>query len=457
MVVLFGYKMANPNLITPVCRLDDLYQDSSLYSTPEMFSPPSERRPHVIRFELMVVCSYQNCTYCEGYQGVPFMNKSLDEYVSHVDTVWEKIGSNTELAKRLQRIFIGGGDALGVKTKTLQKAVRYTWKEFHKHTGNLPRRISVYGRTHSILKQGAENLTALKVRSGLNLIYWGVESGSTEVLKYVRKGCTQEDLLRAADCLYSAEMLTSIMIMPGLGGIKYSEQHITETAKVIGAIKPAYITFMGVNPSSRSAYFKRMEEEVKEGTNRPLTDLEMAKQIKEMISLMPAFYTHLGCHNSFVDAVGHNPAPFGSRPVYAQTYPPETTHGIAGSLLDGHIWRLERLERMKDDPEKVIRELEELSRVCDRHDLMMSVGITAMAVGLTGLLCTAAALPEILIQGFTETLAQRGTLLGYTPPFLLGLGALGTILTHPFENSDMRFENRMKIMTLEGIIESARH
>ncbi|MEK6846135.1 MAG: radical SAM protein, partial [Nanoarchaeota archaeon] len=228
--------MINPQPTNLVNQLDDLYQDSSLYSTPEMFSPPSERRPHVIRFELMTGCSWQNCTYCEGYRGVPFRNKTLDEYVHHVDAVWEKIGSYTELAKGLQRIFIGGGDALGVKTKTLREAVRYTWMEFHKHTGNLPRRISVYGGTQSILKQGAENLKALKVDSGLDLVYWGVESGSTEVLKYVRKGCTQEDLLKAADYIHSAEMPTSIMIMPGLGGIKYYEQHVTETAKVIDAI-----------------------------------------------------------------------------------------------------------------------------------------------------------------------------------------------------------------------------
>ncbi len=447
--------MANPNLITPVSRLDDLYRDSNLYSTPEMFSPPSERRPHVIRFELMVGCSYQNCTYCEGYQGVPFRNKNLNEYVSHVDAVWERIGSRTELAGKLHKIFIGGGDALGVETRTLQEAVRYTWKEFHKHTGDLPHRISVYGRTQSILRQGAENLKALKAHSGLNLVYWGVESGSTEVLKYVYKGCTQEDLLKAADCINSAEMLVSIMIMPGLGGIKYSEHHITETAKVIGAIKPTYITFMGVNSSSRSAYAKRMEEEVKEGTNRPLTDLEMAKQIKEMISLMPSFYTNIGCHNSFVDAVGHNPTPFGSRQVYAQTYPLETTRGIANSLLNGHIWRLEHLEQMKDDPEKVIKELEELSRVCKRQDLMTSVRVTAMAIGLTGLLFTATALPEILTQGFTETLAQHDTFI-YTSSLLLGLGALGIFLTRPFETERINFENRMKMMTLEGIVESAR-
>ncbi len=293
--------------------VNELYRYKSLYSSEDMFSPPSERLPHVLRFELTTGCGWGRCTYCCGFDGIPYHAKSFGEYKAHVDGVFERVGKKTALAKRLRRLFIGGGNALEVGVAELAKAIDYTDGAFLQHTGDVPARVAVYGRTSSINKIGVGGFgEVLGSGAYLDLIYWGVESGSNRVLRYVRKGCNQDAILEAGSILLNAGIGVSVMIMPGLGGMRFYDEHIEQTAKVLGEIQPRFITFMGVNPPPGSAYARIMACEEKEGKNRPLTDIELAQQMAEMIRQMPVFNTKAGCFEPKIDAVGHNPVTFGS-------------------------------------------------------------------------------------------------------------------------------------------------
>ncbi|OGH12469.1 MAG: hypothetical protein A2857_00175 [Candidatus Levybacteria bacterium RIFCSPHIGHO2_01_FULL_36_15] len=290
-----------------------------IYSTPEFdtFSPPAERRPHVVPFELTTGCNWNKCTFCNGYKGVVYKEKTLDEYKTHVDEVF----GNLQGYRNLKRIFIGGGNALNVPTDKLFNAIDYTSRKFRKHTGYTARRISLYANTLSILRKSVGELTHLKCADGgLQLIYWGVESGATEVLRYGNKGCTKEDILEASEHVNPSAIDKSIMVMPGLGGKKYYDVHVRETAEVLGAIKPAFVTFMGVNASSDTPYYQRMKEEERNGANRPLTDQELGQQIIDIIAALPQMRSgesiKIGCFPPDIDQVGHNPLAFGSLDLF---------------------------------------------------------------------------------------------------------------------------------------------
>lgn len=308
-----------------VRHVNELYQDRDLYISPDTFSPPAERLMHVIRFELTKGCSWARCTYCEGYDGTKHVIKDIDDYKRHVEEVWERIGKRSSLAERLRSIFIGEGNALEVKTEILDEAIQHTTNKFIENTGNHPRRVSLYGRTGDILQQGKKGLEQLchgktgwsrfftgSSQDRLNLIYWGVESGSSKVLDYVKKGCNEDAIIKAAKIVRNVPVETSVMIMPGLGGERFYDEHIRDTARVLGEIRPRFLTFMGVNPAPKSRYSRTMVQEREEGRNRPLTDKELAEQMTEIIARMPAFRTKVGCFNHFVDAVGYNPLNFGA-------------------------------------------------------------------------------------------------------------------------------------------------
>lgn len=319
-----------------ISNLDEIYNDQDLYSSKTMFSPPSERLPHVIRFELTKGCKWGRCTFCYGYEGIEHYVKDLEEYKEHIDKIWGKIGRKTRLAKSLERIFIGG-NALEVETELLNKAILYTVDKFKDNTGRHPRRIALYGRTNDILKHKKSGLTKLYYAGnkwgkrwshffknyilerdeypyGLGMIYWGVESGSSEVLDYVRKGCTKKDIIWAAK--YAKSLQTSVMIIPGLGGEKFYDDHVKETSQVLSKIKPRFLTFMGIRQTVNSDYKIRMLQDKEEGKNRPLTDRELAQQMIDIIGNMRAFRTKVGCFNSEIDKVGYNPLTFGSFNIF---------------------------------------------------------------------------------------------------------------------------------------------
>lgn len=298
-------------------ELTEIYGDKSLYSSPDMFSPPAERRGNAIRFELTVGCQYGKCTFCEGYKGIPFREKPLEEYKGHVDAVFQ--GLERPHQSGLTKIFIGGADALAVETEKLSKALTYTRNQFFRFTFiekriHEPKRISLYGSTRSISAKSLKELQELHYGPArLDLIYWGIESGSAEVLRYINKGCTPDQIVTAAQKAWDSALQLSVMVMPGLGGAKYSDVHTTATAKILSKARPRYITFMGVNPPPGSLYARKMAKEMSEGTNRPLTDGELLEQTMEIIRQMKIRRpVKIGCFWSDVDQVGYNPMAFGS-------------------------------------------------------------------------------------------------------------------------------------------------
>ena len=292
----------------------EIYNRSGEYSSKAMFSPPAERLSRVIRFELTQGCPWGKCTYCCGFDGTKFREKGLDVYKRHVDRVFEALSYD---ARGIYRVFIGGGDALAVETSKLVKAVNYTRESYGSEQNysphSTPRRLAIYGSTRSINQKDLQELRSIK-QAGVDLVYWGIESGADEILGYVNKGCTGDEVLSAAQKINKAGLNTSVMIMPGLGGFNFYTQHITETAKVLSVLKPMFITFMGINADPKSAYARRMKREKAEGLNRPLTPPETIRQMAEIIRNTKSYQSgaRVGCYTPDIDGVGCNPLPFGT-------------------------------------------------------------------------------------------------------------------------------------------------
>jgi hypothetical protein len=254
--------------------------------------------------------------------------KNIHEVKKHIDSVWKYLEQNKpEAISQLEKIFIGSGNSLGVNTKTLSEAIQYSAITFKDHVGKIPRRISLYGNTSDILKQGEYDLKFLEcggtcsgscssdifgTRVGLNLIYWGIESGSDDVLHYINKGSTKEDILNATEAIRESRSIrTSVMIMPGLGGIKYFENHLRDTLNVLNNLQPEFVTFIGIDAASNTSYARNMAREIKEGTNRPLTNVELAEQLIKFIDNLE-FRSTIGCFDTSIQPLGFNPVFFGS-------------------------------------------------------------------------------------------------------------------------------------------------
>jgi Fe-S oxidoreductase len=82
--------------------------------------------------------------------------------------------------------------------------------------------------------------------AGLRLAYLGAESGDDEVLARVNKGETFESTRAALDKLGEAGITRSVMILNGLGGEALSAQHADNSARLINATRPEYLSTLVV-------------------------------------------------------------------------------------------------------------------------------------------------------------------------------------------------------------------
>lgn len=309
------------------------------YFPEPMNPPPAEKKPNVAQFALTAGCSHALCTFCEMYgEKKNYREKSLSEFKAHVDAV---IHALTNVPFRLfcpdhnglDRIFIGAGNALCVETDKLTEATQYALERMTElHTGNIPRRLAIYGNVNDVLKQGYHGLRQLRCggtcglcsigrlgeRRGIEVVYLGLESGNSEVLKIAGKGYDHNKAMIAADNLYDANIRTSVMVIPGLGGISNFNGHIADTVEVLNSLQPEWITFIGLKIGEGTPYAKWINSEELANRNRRLTPKEITEQTAQIIERLRIATTTVGIHGDDVHTFGHNPKSIGAHKIGSQ-------------------------------------------------------------------------------------------------------------------------------------------
>ena len=195
------------------------------YDAP-LYRPPSEARSLI--FQVTLGCSFNECSFCDMYRSKEYSERSWEEIKTEIDMMAKQLPDTT-------RVFLADGDALNLDADYLVKIVKYIYEKF----SNLER-ISCYAMPMNILKKTPEELKKM-YDVGLTMFYLGIESGSDIVLKKVTKGATSKTIIKSVNKAKDAGYRMSCMVILGLGGKKYSKEHIQGTAEVISACSPQYV------------------------------------------------------------------------------------------------------------------------------------------------------------------------------------------------------------------------
>jgi radical SAM superfamily enzyme YgiQ (UPF0313 family) len=142
------------------------------------------------------------------------------------------------------------------------------------------RRVTTYALPTDINAKSVEELKEL-CHSGLRQVYVGIESGADELLKIINKGetfsSTREALLKAKE----AGIKLSVIILNGLGGMKYSRQHAINSARILNEIQPEFASALVLSfPFGIERYIKRFNGEY------------ISMSITDLLREMEIFITH---------------------------------------------------------------------------------------------------------------------------------------------------------------------
>lgn len=199
-----------------------------------VFRPPSEGRSLIL--QVTNGCSWNRCTFCDMYTQPQkkFRAKAVDETLTEIKKV-------AKMGPQFDKVFLADGDALVLPTRRLLEVL-----EAIKHHMPWVRRVSSYCLPRNIRKKSVEDLQQLQQR-GLGMAYVGAESGDNKVLEFINKGETYESTLSALTKLKQAGIKTSVMILNGMGGMKYSQQHAENSARLMNEAQPDFLSTLVVS------------------------------------------------------------------------------------------------------------------------------------------------------------------------------------------------------------------
>ncbi|MCD8531704.1 MAG: radical SAM protein [Saccharospirillaceae bacterium] len=155
--------------------------------------------------------------------------------------VLNEIRQAAALGPRFEKVFLADGDAMVLPVRRLMNILL----AIREH---LPwvKRVGAYCLPRNIRKKTAEEMAELR-RLGLGILYVGAESGDDEVLGFIRKGETWRSTLDALLKIKEAGIQSSVMILNGMGGVAYSEQHARNSALLMNEAQPDFLSTLIVS------------------------------------------------------------------------------------------------------------------------------------------------------------------------------------------------------------------
>ena len=243
--------------------------------------PPSEASSLLIRVTRN--CPWNQCLFCPAYKGVKFSKRTVEEVKKDIDSMANELRDYPGV----KTAFLQDADSLILPTDDLIAILDHLKERFPKID-----RITTYARARTLSHKRGDDLRRLK-QAGLTRIHTGMESGSTRVLKMIKKGITPEEVVTGGRHVMEAVIELSEYIMPGIGGRTMSEEHATETARLLNLIRPHFIrvrTF-AMHPQSP------MQKMVREGTFVPLTEDEIVAEIRLLINHLDNMHSYFSCND----------------------------------------------------------------------------------------------------------------------------------------------------------------
>ena len=212
--------------IKKIIKENEMNKEMMLNYDAPLYRPPSEARSLI--FQVTLGCSFNECSFCDMYRSKEYSERSWDDVKAEIDMMANYVPDT-------KRVFLADGDALNLDSEYMIKIIKYIKEKF----ANIER-ISCYAMPMNILKKTSEELKKMN-EAGLDMFYLGIESGSDIVLKKVTKGAVAKTIIKSVNKAKEAGYIMSCMVILGLGGKKYSKDHIQGTAQVISACSPHYV------------------------------------------------------------------------------------------------------------------------------------------------------------------------------------------------------------------------
>ncbi|MGN1382328.1 MAG: radical SAM protein [Eubacterium sp.] len=215
--------------------------------------------------EVTAGCSHNACTFCNFYKDTPFM-------VAPLSQIEEDLKEAKALWPDAKDIWASGGNPFVLSTDK-QIAVWDLIKKYYPDS-----RLSTYATISDFKQKSVEDVKRIK-EHGLDEIMIGIETGDDDVLEFVNKGYTAQDILDAGKKMDEAGITYRMIYLGGLAGKGNLVESAKKSAAVFNQIHPYYmmLTNVAVLPGTK------LYQQMKAGEWTEATEKERIEEIRTLI------------------------------------------------------------------------------------------------------------------------------------------------------------------------------
>jgi radical SAM superfamily enzyme YgiQ (UPF0313 family) len=275
-----------------------------------LYRPPSEAESLI--FQVTLGCSFNKCSFCNMYRSKEYAERP-----------WEEIKTEIDLAAKYypetRRVFLADGDAITLSNERMVQILDYL-------RGGFPNleRISSYAMPMNLLQKTDDELRELRL-AGLSMLYVGLESGNDIVLRKVTKGATFKTIIQACNKAKRHGFVLSCMVILGLGGKKYTKEHMIDTARVLSETAPDFVGALNLHLEDG------IYQEFMTKFGEPFVPLEDSDVLSELELLIANF----------------NP----KTPVVFRANHASNVYSLGGTMPEDKDMLLEKIRGLKSHPE----------------------------------------------------------------------------------------------------------
>ena len=244
-----------------------------------IYRPPGERHSYLL--QVTVGCSHNACSFCSMYKDKRYHVRPLGDVLEDIRMAKQYYGD-------LKRVFLCDGDAIAIPTQDMLTILDALYSTFPSLE-----RVNVFAGPRSTLRKTPDELRILH-QAGLSRAYLGVETGNEELMKYICKGVTPQQMLEAGTRLRQAGFDVWAMVLLGLAGTGKGLRHCEETAELINQMKPRHLSLLSLvlEPGTR------MHRDWEQGKFVPCTPEEILREVRCMVQNLTVDPLHFTCDHA---------------------------------------------------------------------------------------------------------------------------------------------------------------
>ena len=245
----------------------------------DIYRPPGEWKSYLL--QATVGCSNNTCTFCSMYRDKRFHIRPMADILEDIRMAKAYYGD-------VRRVFLCDGDAIIMRTNDLIAILDALYATFPSLE-----KVTTYAGPRSTLAKTPEELKRLR-EHGLARAYLGVETGSDDLLRQIKKGVGAQQMLEAGVRLREAGMDLWVMILLGLGGREGSEQHILDTAAMMNEMRPRHLSALTLTLCPGTELYA----DYRAGKFQPITPVDSLREARLLVEKLEVDPLHFTCDHA---------------------------------------------------------------------------------------------------------------------------------------------------------------